>query len=368
MQPEFSKDDLQKLVPTLNKAILDLTQINAKKFWVYLLSATIIGWSALFTLTLAESLTIWTKVLLYLTATVALFHASAFTHELAHIKAGEMKLFRFMWNALVGCPLSIPEFIYGPNHLVHHGKKYGTIDDSEYVPFTKTGVAGILAFVGFSSVLVFQGVVRFMVLAPLSFIVPGFRKVVLKNFSFMGMKFQFQRELSTDKRELRLWALADLGACMYLWGFTALMISGVLPWTFAIYWTATIAGFAFLNAIRTIGGTHFYQSRGETTIKWTEQQFDSIDIVGGGILTKLFFPVGTQHHLTHHLFPRIPYHNLAKARKRLEQHFPQNSFYFQNSYQSMWKAWGDVWKAATSPITHDLGTETQSSGSKSPAA
>ena len=64
---------------------------------------------------------------------LALYRAGMFIHELTHVRHGQLRGFRFGWNAAVGVPMLMPSFLYEGVHTLHHARtRYGTIDDPEY--------------------------------------------------------------------------------------------------------------------------------------------------------------------------------------------------------------------------------------------
>ena len=79
-----------------------------------------------------------------------------------------------------------------------------------------------------------------------------------------------------------------------------------------------------LNHIRTLAA-HRYTSDGET-ISHLDQFLDSTNVTGNW-MTELMCPLGLRYHALHHLFPRIPYHNLGIAHRRLAQQLPEDSIY-----------------------------------------
>jgi fatty acid desaturase len=65
---------------------------------------------------------------------------------------------------------------------------------------------------------------------------------------------------------------------------------------------------------------------------------DSITITGHWLWTELFFPLGLRYHALHHLFPALPFHNLAKAHRRLMERLPADAPYRETVFPSYWSA------------------------------
>jgi fatty acid desaturase len=86
----------------------------------------------------------------------------------------------------------------------------------------------------------------------------------------------------------------------------------------------------FLHYLRSLTA-HNYLSDGSPQ-GFLDQVLDSIDITGDRVFTELLYPIGLRYHALHHLFPAMPYHNLAVAHKRLMAHLPADSPYRQVVY------------------------------------
>jgi len=80
-----------------------------------------------------------------------------------------------------------------------------------------------------------------------------------------------------------------------------------------------------LNSLRTLAA-HRYRSEGDPMTA-TQQLLDSLNYPRRSWLIPLWAPVGLRFHALHHLFPSIPYHNLAAAHDRLTGMLPQGSPY-----------------------------------------
>jgi fatty acid desaturase len=77
-----------------------------------------------------------------------------------------------------------------------------------------------------------------------------------------------------------------------------------------------------------------------------EQFLDSTNIIGGWI-TGILCPLGLRYHALHHLFPAIPYHNLATAHRRLMDQMPADSIYRETAYPSYWSVIAELLAAVT---------------------
>ncbi len=63
-----------------------------------------------------------------------------------------------------------------------------------------------------------------------------------------------------------------------------------------------------------------------------QQLLDSTNITENVLLSELLFPLGMRYHALHHLFPRLPYHNLGIAHRRLMFHLPDDLPYRETVY------------------------------------
>jgi fatty acid desaturase len=79
---------------------------------------------------------------------------------------------------------------------------------------------------------------------------------------------------------------------------------------------------------------------------YEEQLLDSINLEGIPIATELFFPLGLRFHALHHVFPTVPYHNLAAAHHRLMQGLPADSPYRRTVFPGYFAALRQLWRDA----------------------
>ena len=104
-------------------------------YWLDFLFHATLGWTAFIVLVRAPAMSL-VGIGAGAIATLALYRAVLFTHELAHLKKSTFRLFRFVWNLTCGLPLLAPSFTYSGVHNDHHlGRIYGTYTDGEYSPF-----------------------------------------------------------------------------------------------------------------------------------------------------------------------------------------------------------------------------------------
>ncbi|HZF46611.1 MAG TPA: fatty acid desaturase, partial [Sphingomonadaceae bacterium] len=102
-------DDMEML-----RAAAELTRdINTARpgiYWTDMLVSAALGYAALAGAILVSN--VWLAIALGLFASLALYRALLFIHELTHIHKNALPGFRFAWNLLVGIPVLTPSFMY----------------------------------------------------------------------------------------------------------------------------------------------------------------------------------------------------------------------------------------------------------------
>jgi len=165
---------------------------------------------------------------------------------------------------------------------------------------------------------------RFLVVAPLSFLHPRLRRLVLERASSLVINPKYRRALPADERR-GSWIAIELTIFLELAVFLALLISGTVAWS--VFVELYVLGMAAsgLNWVRTLAA-HGYRNTG-SKMTFVEQIEDSNTVPGHPLLTELLFPVGLRYHSLHHLLPSLPYHSLGAAHRRLMTELPADSPY-----------------------------------------
>jgi len=147
-------------------------------YWVDFLFSAVLGWGA-FVLAVKAPFPSFGFFVALLVAALAFYRAAIFIHELSHFRPGEFPLFRLAWNALIGIPLLVPSFMYDGVHNDHHKPDvYGTAADGEYVPFALHRPVEMIVFLLSSLLIPLLFAIRFLLLAPLSWVVPPLKRIV----------------------------------------------------------------------------------------------------------------------------------------------------------------------------------------------
>lgn len=332
---EFSVREAREIVR-------DLFEPNPRIYWADLLISAAIGTLCL-RLLRRQPLFSPLQVLGYFGALMAFYRAGSFTHELCHLRRGTFKWFRAAWNVMVGIPFFMPSFMYH-THVAHHARNhYATSEDGEYLPLASGPPRNILLYMSQPLVLPIVYFLRFVVLAPLGWVVPGFGRWVQQRASSLVMDPRFVRPLPSNK-ELQVWRVQEV--CCFLLGTTLLWLFGTgrLEWTLLVKFYLLAVGTTTMNQLRTLGAHRFLH--GGRELSFLEQLLDSVNYPEHRLLTSLWAPVGLRYHALHHLFPSMPYHALDEAHRRLLAELPADSPYRRTSSSGLWRSIGELWRRA----------------------
>lgn len=256
-----------------------------------------------------------------------LFYRSAmFIHEVVHQRTtGRLRAFRFVWNVLCGIPFLIPSFIYY-THIDHHRRHhFGTDSDGEYLALANRPMWYSFFYLSWSFVIPILAIVRFVVLTPLAWLIPGFRKFVHQRASSMVMDPTYIRPLPPEKT-LRVIYLQE--ACCFVFCISIvvgayLLNRSMVPLLVHVYLMSVCI--VMLNSIRTLGSHRWHNDGGEMT--FVQQLLDSVNYPQLPLISEIWGPVGTRFHALHHLFPSLPYHSMPEAHRRLIRELPEDSPY-----------------------------------------
>jgi len=299
-----------------------LFQPSRAIFWTDLLASTAVGWAG-FALALA-----WSgpaSLLAQIVAVLGLYRAVLFIHELAHLRPGAIPHFERVFDALVGIPLLVPSLMYVGSHGDHHRRNtYGTDADPEYEPMAHWSRARILASTGIMLTVPLLLVLRWGVVAPLSWLLPPLRRLTVAKLSTLVVNVRYRRPAPTAEA-LPRWRLGERGAAALVWSVAAGVSMGLVPVEVLWRWYAVTAAILVINHFRTLTA-HRYENRGER-MDTRGQLADSINLRGIPGLTVLLAPVGLRYHGLHHLVPAVPYHHLGSLHRELIDALPVDSPY-----------------------------------------
>jgi fatty acid desaturase len=313
----------------MKELVRDLHRANSTIYWIDLLLSATLGWASFAAAVILRPFS-WPAVIAATIASLSLYRALCFMHELSHQHRRTLPKFESIWNLLVGYPLLMPSFVYVGVHNDHHKTStYGTSEDPEYLPFARS--SRMTTVFALESVLIPAILlIRFLLLAPIGFISRRFEKWLVVHASSLTMNVQYRRVVSANL--LSSVRLHSAGILLMWTIVMALILDGILPWRVLAIWFVVCAGASFVNTLRTLGA-HAYESSGEPLDR-TGQLLDSID-TPGNFWTELWAPVGLRYHALHHYFPGIPYHHLPEAYRRFVSALPISATYTRMSSPSL---------------------------------
>ncbi len=324
------------------RLVAHLMRRDAHIYWADFLFSTALGWGGFYLAVMAPFPSPGFFLALMVTA-LAFYRAAIFIHELSHFRPDEFPLFRLAWNALIGIPLLVPSFMYDGVHNDHHKPDvYGTGADGEYVPFALHRPLEMIVFLLSALLVPLLFAIRFLVLAPLSWVIPPLRPIVWARASSLVIDPAYVRPKHAIRSDPN-WRVQEVAATLWAWLVLLMIWQGVLPAKALAVWYATAVIVFFLNGLRTLAA-HAYRNPPEHVMSREEQFLDSVDVPGHPFFTTLWAPVGLRYHATHHLFPSMPYHNLGEAHRILKARFPEA--YARMTRPSLRLALVQIWREA----------------------
>jgi fatty acid desaturase len=322
-------EDDRALLRAAAELTRDLGSARAAIYWPDMIGSAVVGYGAL-----AAAIILplgWPTAVLAVIATLALYRALLFIHELTHLHRDALPGFRTAWNLMVGIPMLMPSFMYEDGHTIHHSRKrYGTPDDPEYLPLALMKPWSLPAFLLVSLLAPVGLVLRYAILAPLGLLIPPLRRLNWARFSTLAINPDFRRRAPAPEDRARFIAL-ETGAA--IWGIAVLASLFWVGWRPVAIALGVFSAVAILNQLRTLVA-HLWENEGEP-MSVTAQYLDTVNVPPPGIVAALWAPVGLRYHALHHLLPSLPYHSLAEAHRRLTAHELAAETYGRAHYRGM---------------------------------
>ena len=307
----------------------DIATARPEIYWPDMLASTLVGYGALAGAILVSNP--WAALALGLLASLALYRALLFIHELTHIHRDALPGFRFVWNLIVGIPMLIPSFMYEGVHTIHHTRtRYGTVEDPEYLPLALMKPWSLPVFALTAILLPPALLIRSAVLTPLGVVIPPLRKLVWGRASALAINPRFDRRAPEGKfAQMVFWQ--ELGCSV--WAIAVLAASYAYGWRPLVIALCVMSLTAFLNQVRTLVA-HLWENDGDP-MTVTAQYLDSVNVPPPAKFSELWAPVGLRYHALHHLLPSMPYHSLAEAHRRLARQFGSGTTYSKANYPGL---------------------------------
>jgi fatty acid desaturase len=186
-------------------------------------------------------------------------------------------------------------------------------------------------------------VLRFGIFGPLSWFSPTIREWVAVNASSLVVDPRYRRDLPSQQ-EARGWRVQEAGVFTFLLAIAAALVTGLIEAELLVQLYLISVAALFLNSLRTLAA-HRYRSGGDP-MTTSQQLLDSVNYPRRSWLIPLWAPVGLRFHGMHHLFPSIPYHNLAAAHHRVMGILPPGSPYHRTAGYSLVASIGELWRCA----------------------
>ncbi|MHA7820059.1 MAG: fatty acid desaturase family protein [Erythrobacter sp.] len=318
---DFLNEDDKDMLRAARDLTKDLGEAKGGIYWPDMLVSAALGYGGIAVAVLAGNL--WLAIAAGLVASLAIYRALMFIHELTHIHKSALPGFRTAWNLLVGIPLLTPSFMYEGIHVIHHKRtQYGTIEDPEYLPLALMKPWSLPLFVIVALLAPIALLVRSAVLVPLGAVIPAVRRFVWARGSALSINPDFRRKAPEgDFRKRVLWQ--EIGVFTWSWALIGSIF--VLGWRPLLIALAIVSFTALLNQLRTLVA-HLWENEGDP-MTVTAQFLDSVNVPPPGPVAEIWAPVGLRYHALHHLMPSMPYHDLPEAHRRLARELGTGSTY-----------------------------------------
>lgn len=317
-------DWVRNVRSTIKESSVDFHQTKPWIYWRDMILGVVIAYGAATVFVGAQPFSV-IQIVAYVVAVLWLYRVGSLIHEVAHLGGHEMASFKIAWNILVGVPTLTPSTFFTGNHRDHHTQRvYGTAEDPEYVTnICKRGsIWNLVLYFMFVAIFPLVVFLRFA-LAPLTFLTPSIRNFTLRKLSAFTFNWKYERPLGRIDR--KTFAALELFCWFRAVSIPGAVVLGVTQPSRMLMLYLLGASVVTLNQLRQLADHHFEGHGGQLTM--SEHIQDSCNYVGRDPVTWLFFPFAIQYHALHHLFPSLPYHNLAQAHRFLMKELPVDSPY-----------------------------------------
>lgn len=258
-------------------------KLNLKTYWLDFCVSTLIFILCLFNL----------NIFTFIVGAIFLYRAGAFTHEIAHqSKNPEITLFKTVWDYTLGFLILQPSLRFTKPHLAHHTTGiFGTVNDPQY-PLIRSNTK--LAFIIFCILPFALPIYNLLICSSTHWKNNPLEQILYKNINFTKKEYEEINKL--ESAYLVLFFLLCVGAP-----------SIVIP----LYFIEVAAW--FLSVLR-IPLEHDLKSYKETSV-YDDQRLDSKTHESPIYIP--IQPLALRFHTVHHMYPKVPYHNLQKLNHRI---------------------------------------------------
>ncbi len=320
---------------TLRDSGRDFFHPSAWRYWIDFFGCLIPAYvaSAIF---LGATMGSWQQLLSYPVALFFLYRLGSLVHEVCHLKHGEMNAYKLAWNLLAGIIIFSPSPFFTRHHRDHHSTHYfGTTDDPEYFlsMYHRGNVLGIFMLIGKMLITPLVVFLRFL-LVPLIWLVHGWREWTLVHASSLSMALNpsYERKLNpVDRRNI---AIVEWLCWVRATQILVVIALGITDWTRLPLLYSLGFGVLCMNTLR-LAGDHHGHSHGDA-VSMADHILDSCNYTGRDAMTAILFPFSIRYHALHHIFPSLPYHNLAAAHRYLIQTLEPTSPYRSLDRNGWW--------------------------------
>ena len=325
-------------------------RVKPARFWFDFSYSVAIAYTAA-SIYLTSELLLWPRLIAFPIAVFWLYRLGSLVHEVAHLPRGEMRTFKVVWNLVVGVITLTPSPFYTKHHRDHHSQHiYGMPQDPEYVTnmVRRGSWSSLLAYSLFVLAFPILVFLRFL-LSPLTFLHPRLREFVLTRASSLTFNWHYERKVGTFDR--RVITAIELLCCLRAALIPGVVLAGFAPWTRVPLLYSLGVSVLILNQLRQVADHHF--SGGGNRFSFADHILDSCNYKANDPLTWLFFPFAIQYHALHHIFPTLPYHNLAAADAYLLAKLPADSPYRTLDQPSWWSVARTMFSEQAQPTATD---------------
>ena len=309
-------------IQTMKELLSGFNKVSKPIFWRDLILFSIIGWVSLLYTSYSHNL------FTLLIGTFMLYRGTMLIHEVSHLSK-KITGYRMAYNLLLGYANSYPAYIYD-THLFHHGKKtYATEKDPEYAFIAEYKFGYLVRPILTALLMPLLQIIRFGVMPLIIPFTPrSVKRFVYRKLSTLVFDTRYERKIINEQKNLNTMMINDFMCSLYKLVVGFLIYFDVIPFAFIYVWYASVVMATLLNMYRAIFN-HYYANESTKSLSWEDHLTDTVT-VEPGILTNIIFINGLNYHVIHHLFPEMPYHNLAAAHRHLIANVDDNHIYKKN--------------------------------------